>query len=138
MEQEYLVREIIVAVFLRRYKIGEKEISLKMEDIMNYAPKLEKLFNEEKLGTELFIKTPVSETYDTFKSFIISYMLGMELGHLNSECDKVILSINDHFINKYLKNISKYDEIINNVYSLLQNQENIVTPEQKIKKLSSI
>ena len=133
MEKEYLVREIVAAIFFKRCISGEKDISLKMEDIMEYVPKLEELFNNENFNSDLFIKTPVEETYDEFKTFIISYMLGMKFGYMNDKFDKITLSINEYFINKYLNNLSKYKEIIDKGYNLLVAEKLELKPKQIIK-----
>lgn len=138
MEKEYLVREIVAAIFFKRCVNGEKDISLKMEDIMEYVPKLEELFTNENFNSDLFIKTPVEETYDEFKTFIISYMLGMKFGYMNDKFDKITLSINEYFINKYLNNLSKYKEIIDKGYNLLVEEKLELKPKQIIKVKGNI
>lgn len=135
MEKEFLVRQIITAIFFKRLLNGEEEVSLKMEDIMKYAPKLEEMLKNEKLNSDLFVKTPVEETYDEFKSFLVSHMVSMKFGYLTDNYEKIILSLNEYFITKYLNNMSKYEDIINKGYNLLIDEPNLCKKEKEIIKV---
>lgn len=135
MEKEFLVRQIIAAIFFKRCMNGEEEISLKMKDIMEYAPKLEEMLNNEKLGSELFVKTPVEETYDEFRCFLVSNMVGMKFGYLTDKYDKIVLTVNEYFITKYLNNMSEYQDIINKGYDLLIEESDLYLNEKQIVKV---
>lgn len=134
MDENQLVKQIIISIFLKRYTLGYNDISLKMDDILEYVPKLEKLFEEENLTSDVFIKTPVSETYDEFKSFLISQILGLGLGYMNPEYNKIILSVNDYLVNKKIKEMTEYKEIIDKGCSLLS-EEDLETLEPVVKKI---
>lgn len=131
-------KELVLGIYLKRCKLGYKDISLKMEDIMEYVPRLEQLFVDENIkGSDIFVKTPVSETYDEFKTFLISYMIGMKLGYLNDEYNKITLSVTDYFINKKLKDMEEYQDIIDKGSRLLID-DGLFFEEEKVKKIGSI
>ena len=131
-------KEIILGIYLKRCKLGYKDISLKMDDMMEYVPKLEQLFVDENIkGSDIFVKTPVSETYDEFKTFLISYMIGMKLGYFNDEYNTITLSVTDYFINRKLKDMEEYQDIIDKGSRLLID-DGLFFEEEKVKKIGSI
>jgi len=136
MNLEYLTKELIISIFLKRCLQGYSEISLKIDDISNYAEKLEKLLNENNLNNynDIFVKTPVTETYDMFKNFIVSYVLMNKLGDFNYRYDTILLTKNEYLINRKLKEMELYNEIIDNGCMLLTNGyfEEEALPKSKI------
>lgn len=136
MNQKYLTKEIIISIFLKRCTQGHSEISIKMDDISNYAEKLEKLLNENGLNnySDIFVKTPVTETYDMFKNFLISYILMNKLGDMNYRYDTIELTSNEFLINKTLKEMEPYSDVIDKGCQLLTDEyfEEEIIPKNKV------
>lgn len=88
MEKERLIEELIIGVFLRLKLDGYcDEISLKRDDVQEVAQKLENVLIENGLSdSDIFIKTPVEETYDYFKTWLSDRFLSLHLGVFTEPC----------------------------------------------------
>ena len=61
---------------------------MKKGDLLAYVPNLKELIRDYGLDDDgLFVMTPVEETYDEYKSFLISELYGKRLGYFNEKYD---------------------------------------------------
>ena len=64
------IKFLLRTVYLTLQQYGYPEVSLKKEDLLDYVPKIQKTLIEYGLeDSDLFIMTPVEETYDEYKNF---------------------------------------------------------------------
>lgn len=70
------VKQLLRAIYLNMYKNGLKEISLKPNDLPFQVSRIEEVFEKYNIDSEdLFVKTPVLETYDKYVDYLISIFL---------------------------------------------------------------
>ena len=115
MEQnrKVLIEDIIVAMYLVLHNSGYSLVSLKSKDLLEYAPKLEVFLEKnDLLLQDLFIKTPVEETYDQYKNFLIKELYGNKLGYFNEDYNGIILDVPNFYIHKHLERVKDYRSII--------------------------
>jgi len=107
------VKILLRTVYLTLQQYGYYIVSLKNEDLLEYVPKIEKVLMEYGLkDSDLFIKTPVLETYDKYKDFLIKYLYECNLGCFNEKYDTIILNCSDFYISKCQKLMSVYNDLI--------------------------
>lgn len=99
-------KRINIHQFLREvyYKLlwsGYEDISLKSEDLLSYIPQMEEIVNASDIDLDdLFVKTPVSETYDKYKDYLISTFIQENVGYFNDRYDTITLVNNPYLIKK--------------------------------------
>lgn len=97
-------RTILLAIYLTLYKRGYETISLKVEDIEKYIKNLESIFDDYNINSEdLFIRTPVLETYDRYGDYLMQLFLSINIGYMNEKYDTIIINCKDFFIKKFLE-----------------------------------
>lgn len=113
MLQEIDTRFLLQTVYLTLQQFGHQEVSLKEQDLLEYVPKIKKILEENGVeDSDLFLKTPVEETYDEYKNFLISQLYGNGLGYFNEKYDTIILNCPDFYIWKCQKAMEPYSEIV--------------------------
>lgn len=115
---ELTAKKIIIAMYLTLLNYGYSKVFLKKEDLQEYIPKLENLLKRYHLFLgNLFIKTPISESYDEYTNFLIRELFGNHLGYFNYKYDAIILECSKFDIDKCqkelidIKKLSKKDVI---------------------------
>lgn len=117
-------RTLLFAIYLTLYKKGYKTISLKQDDIKEYIEKLEKIFDDYNINSEeLFVRTPVLETYDKYGDYLIQLFLSSNIGYMNGRYDTIILECKDYFIQKRLAQMKDYNDIINSCCEAIIGEE---------------
>ena len=107
-------RTLLIAIYLTLYKKGYKTISLKQEDIKKYIKDIEKIFDDYNINSEeLFVRTPVLETYDKYGDYLMQLFLSSNIGYMNERYDTITLECKDYFIQKRLAQMKEYNDIIN-------------------------
>ena len=67
------IKQLLRVIYLNMYKNGLKEISLKSNDLLLHISRIEKVFEKYNIDSDdLFVKTPVLETYDRYVDYLIS------------------------------------------------------------------
>lgn len=126
MENKYVTRQLLKTVYLTLKQVGYDDISLKQEELLNYVPKIEKILEENKLlDTDFFVKTPISETYDKYKTLLIEIFIGEKIGYFNDKYDTITLNCTDYYINKNIKQMEEYEDIINQCCLAILHNEHI-------------
>lgn len=117
-------RTLLIAIYLTLYKKGYKTISLKQDDIKEYIEKLEKIFDDYNINSEeLFVRTPVLETYDKYGDYLIQLFLSSNIGDMNGRYDTIILDCKDYFIQNRLAQMKEYNDIINSCCEAIIGEE---------------
>ena len=117
-------RTLLFAIYLTLYRKGYKTISLKQDDIKEYIEKLEKIFDDYNINSEeLFVRTPVLETYDKYGDYLIQLFLSSNIGDMNRRYDTIILECKDYFIQKRLAQMTEYNDIINSCCEAIIGEE---------------
>lgn len=129
--EQVSINKILIGVFINLHKLGNSEIPL---DSNNNVSKLDYIFRELnfKTGTDVFIKTPVDETYDEFRFFLINELYGNRLGEFNYKYDSLTITCNEYRSNRILKGLEQYKELIDLCSYILLNDVEI--QNIKIKK----
>lgn len=121
-ELELMAKEIVITMYLTLSNYGYSEVSLKNEDLLEYIPKLENLLKKYHLFvSDLFVRTPVSETYDEYKNFLIEELYGKRLGFFNDKYNTIILECPKFYTYKCQKKLINYKEIIQEGCYLISN-----------------
>lgn len=130
MEKERLIEELIIGVFLRLKLDGYcDEISLKRDDVQEVAQKLENVLIENGLGdSDIFIKTPVEETYDYFKTWLSDRFLSLHPGDFNAKYNGIIITNNTYRMNCMLGKLNSYDSLLNQICFILIEDSQIESP----------
>ena len=106
-------RELLRAIYLDVSLYGYKEISLKNKDIDRYIDELRKVFEENEIESEdLFVKTPVLETYDKFKDYLITAFINLNIGYMNDKYDTIILNLSNYEAMKMIEKLNNAKDII--------------------------
>lgn len=127
------INKIIIGVFLNLHKSGNSEILLTSKDMNDYVSKLEHIFsNIGLINSDLFIKTPVEETYDEFKRFLINQLYGNRLAIFNEDYNKLTICCNEYVTNKILNELDEYHGVIELCSNVLL--DNVKLQNIKIKK----
>ena len=135
-------RTLLIAIYLTLYKKGYKTISLKQEDIKKYIKDIEKIFDDYNINSEeLFVRTPVLETYDKYGDYLMQLFLSSNIGYMNERYDTITLECKDYFIQKRLAQMKEYNDIINSCCEAIIGEEYNDAPiseseksNQKIKR----
>lgn len=122
MKEQIYIQGIFFAICCRMKKEGYNTISLKNEDLKEYVPKLKEIFSNYSYNSDIFCMTPVEETYDNFKNFIIECLYANYYGSFNQDYNSITIEINDYKIDKILKEQEKYQELINQGYLIMTDQ----------------
>lgn len=113
MPQEIDTKFLLRTVYLTLQQFGHQEVSLKNQDLLEYVPKIESVLEENGFEDgDLFLKTPVGETYDKYKDFLISELYGNRLGNFNEKYDAIILNCPYFYIWKCQNTIEPYSKIV--------------------------
>lgn len=129
-ELELTAKKIIITMYLTLSNYGYSEVSLKKEDLLEYIPKLENLLKRYHLFvSDLFIRTPVLETYDKYKNFLIKELYGNRLGSFNEKYDTIILECPKFYIYKCQKELIDYKEIIQEGCCLISNNIGLINDD---------
>ena len=95
------VHQFLREVYYHLLYAGYEDISLKSEDLLSYVPQMEEIVNTSDIDLDdLFIKTPVSETYDKYKDYLISTFIQENVGYFNDRYDTITLVNNPYLIKK--------------------------------------
>ena len=117
-------RTLLIAIYLTLYKKGYKTISLKQEDIKKYIKDIEKIFDDYNINSEeLFVRTPVLETYDKYGDYLMQLFLSSNIGYMNERYDTITLECKDYFIQKRLAQMKEYNDIINSCCEAIIGEE---------------
>ena len=117
-------RTLLFAIYLTLYRKGYKTISLKQDDIKEYIENLERIFDDYNINSEeLFVRTPVLETYDKYGDYLIQLFLSSNIGYMNERYDTIILECKDYFIKKSLAQMKEYNDIINSCCEAIIGEE---------------
>lgn len=136
---ESVVKRIIVTMYLILQDYGYSEVSLKQNDLLDYVPKLEKLLEKNGLlVSDLFVKTPVSETYDEYKNFLIKELYGGRLGSFNEKYDTIILDCPKFYTYKCYGKLEKYQGIIRDGCYLISGDIGFIDDDFSFELLSII
>lgn len=132
--EQVSINKILIGVFINLHKLGNSEIPLNPNYLNDNVSKLDYIFRELNLKTEtdVFIKTPVDETYDEFRFFLINELYGNRLGEFNNKYDSLTITCNEYKTNKILKSLEQYKELIDLCSYILLNDVEI--QNIKIKK----
>lgn len=113
MLKENDTKLLLQTVYLTLQQFGHQEVSLKNPDLLEYVPKIEIILKENGFDdADLFLKTPVEESYDKYKNFLISELYGKGLGYFNENYDIIILNCPLFYILNCQKAIKPYSEIV--------------------------
>ena len=108
------VIQLLRAIYLNMYKNGLKEISLKPNDLLIYIERIEKVFEKYDIDSgDLFVKTPVLETYDRYVDYLINIFIHEQLGYMNEKYDSIIIKCTMYRVEKELERMKEYTQIIN-------------------------
>ena len=111
MEREIIAKEILKTVYLTLHYTGYSTVSLKKEDLLRYVPNIEKCLEKYNLViSDLFVKTPVEETYDEYKKFLIWSL--SEFGSFNESYDGINLCCSDYYLFKCQRQLKEYMNVI--------------------------
>ena len=95
------VHQFLREVYYHLLYAGYENISIKSEDLSSYVPQMEEIVNASDIDLDdLFIKTPVSETYDKYKDYLISTFIQENVGYFNDRYDTITLVNNPYLIKK--------------------------------------
>ena len=95
------VYQFLREVYYHLLYAGYGNISLKSEDLSSYVPQMEEIVNASDIDLDdLFVKTPVSETYDKYKDYLISTFIQENVGYFNDRYDNITLVNNPYLIKK--------------------------------------
>ena len=123
---------IIKGTYLMLYKEGNSEISLKAEDLLKYVPRVEELLYSNGLNTsEIFARTPVLETYDNYKDFLVKLFCERYIGFLNNNFDSITLECTDFYVNKFLHQVLDDIDLINECAQVISGELNLNYNETK-------
>lgn len=139
LTKEEFENELLILIFCKMCYEEENELSIKREDLENYAPKLDELFSKLRLPRNHFVKTPVSETYDQLRTHILVTILKNNYGYINDDYNKFNLKIERFFLINNLKKYKKIENIIDMGYRIITNKPLVVEEpimENNIKELS--
>lgn len=107
------VKQLLRTIYLNMYKNGLKEISLKPNDLSFQVSRIEEVFEKHNIDSEdLFVKTPVLETYDKYVDYLISIFLQGQLGYMNEKYDSIIIGCSMCRVEKELEGMREYAQII--------------------------
>ena len=114
-EKEKLnIKQLLKTIYLNMYKNGVREISLNPNDLSLQISRIEKVFEKYNIGSDdLFVKTPVLETYDRYVDYLISIFLQEQLGYMNEKYDGIIIECTMYNVEKQLEGMREYTQIIN-------------------------
>ncbi|MDD6224522.1 MAG: hypothetical protein PUB18_05960 [bacterium] len=129
MSDELLVQELIIAMFLKLSLDGYSKISLRNENVFQYASKMKMLFQDQFLSGDLFIKTLVSESYDEFKSFLMRRLVGNRLAFFNDRYDQLTMVATPYYVQEELHFLQDYQDLIMQGCSLLEETFTNDSPE---------
>ena len=97
------VHQFLREVYYHLLYAGYEDISLKPEDLLGYVPQMEEIVNASDIDLDdLFVKTPVSETYDKYKDYLISTFIQENVGYFNDKYDTITLEKNPYLLKKYM------------------------------------
>lgn len=66
------VHQFLREVYYHLLYASYEDMSLKSDDLLAYVPQMEEIVNASDIDLDdLFVKTPVSETYDKYKDYLI-------------------------------------------------------------------
>lgn len=115
--------ELIDYIMCKLVKEGYNKISLSLEDIEIYVPYILKMLNDNdiKYDHDIFCKTPVNETYDRFKSYMINYLNINRLGTM-LQTNQFLLDIPNYAAEYYLLESKEYSDVIEQGYLIFSKQ----------------
>ena len=127
--------ELIDYIMCKMVKEGYTKISLSLEDIEIYVPKLIKILNDNgiKYDGDIFCKTPVNETYDRFKSYMICYLINNRIICMGYD-DQYLLNIPNYAADYHLMKNKQYADIIEKGYLIFSKQFEIEKELQLVKR----
>lgn len=135
MEKELLTKHLLETVYLTLKQYDYSSVSLKSVDLLKYVPKIEEILKEKDLlDSDLFIKTPVEETYDQFKNFLISRLLRPRVGYFNENYDAIILNCTDYYIKRCQDSLENYEETIFKCCYAITNDIQFIEQMEKVKQ----
>ena len=130
---EINIKQLLRVIYLNMYKNGLKEISLKSNDLLLHISRIEKVFEKYNIDSDdLFVKTPVLETYDRYVDYLISIFLQEKLGYMNEKYDSIIIECTMYRVERELERMKEYTQIINECCD--DNLEEGQTERMPIKK----
>ena len=130
---EINIKQLLRVIYLNMYKNGLKEISLKSNDLLLHISRIEKVFEKYNIDSDdLFVKTPVLETYDRYVDHLISIFLQEKLGYMNEKYDSIIIECTMYRVERELERMKEYTQIINECCD--DNLEEGQTERMPIKK----
>ena len=114
---------LLKSIYLKLALYGYNEISLRANDLKVNVPKIQALFEQYNIYTyDLFVKTPVSETYDRYKNNIINMFINNGVGYFNNNYDSIIINCNSYYIKRVLEEMINYKELINECCKIFINE----------------
>lgn len=117
-------KQLLRVVYLNMYKKGFSMISLKSNDISTIVPRIEVVLNKYGIDSDdLFVKTPVLETYDRYVDYLISIFLQEPLGHMNETYDSITIDCTMYRVDKELEEAKEYSQIIEECCDVIINDE---------------
>lgn len=95
------IHQFLREVYYHLLYAGYEDISLKSDDLLAYVPQMEEIVKASDIDLDdLFVKTPVSETYDKYKDYLISTFIQENVGYFNDRYDTITLVNNPYLIKK--------------------------------------
>lgn len=95
------IHQFLREVYYHLLYAGYEDMSLKSDDLLAYVPQMEEIVNASDIDLDdLFVKTPVSETYDKYKDYLISTFIQENVGYFNDRYDTITLVNNPYLIKK--------------------------------------
>lgn len=135
LDDDEFVLYVLFAIFCKMVQEGYEQISLKSADVQEYVPRLEKVFTNIGIISDAFCKTPVDETYDRFKSYVIQCLVRTRHGYFNDEYNQIEIQINSFFAQKTLNENKDIMDIIESGYMSITNQmEDVMESNQLAKR----
>lgn len=132
------IRKLLRLTYLKLYRDGLKQISLKEEDLEKYLPKLEKIANDYDIDDkDLFIKKPITESHTNYIAFLIETFAATGTGYLNNKYDSIILNYKKQLIDEELSENSLYDFLIAECSNTIKGTENR-NGKKQIKMISPL
>lgn len=112
-QNEMITKHILEATYITLFLNGYDTISLRKKDLLSYVPKLEERLEEYGITyNDIFVKTPISETYDQYRVFLLDTIIRKKLGYLNADYSEVKFNCTEYYAKLQQKQMFHYKDII--------------------------
>ena len=135
IEETINYKLLLKSIYLKLYTYGYKEISLNSKELIFTVPKIQEVFEQYGIyAYDLFVKTPVSETYDYYKNEIINLFVNNGLGFFNNSYDSIIINCTPYYIKRNLEEVVMFSDIIDKCCSIIKGDNIEITNHRRLSR----